>query len=943
MSIQRVFILFITILPCFLNSSEGSAQEQVDYHREIVPIFRTYCVGCHSGDEPEGEFSLETYQLLLKGGEKGNPIQAGNAAASFLIRSVEGKARPKMPPRKEPQLPDSLKAKLRLWVQQGAHGPRNDASILKTLVTQKILPAAPHHQPITAVSLSSDKKYLAIGRYKTVELRDPQTYTLLHEIKNLPGKVQNLEFSKESQSLAVATGITGLSGQALILSIPDGKPVESFGGHRDLLYDATFSPDGIHFATAGYDRVIKIWNLKSKKLHQEISVHKGAIFDLEFSPDAKVLASASADETVKLWRVSDGTRLDTLNQPQGEQRQVAFTPDGNHILSVGRDKRIHLWEFLSKESPRLNPQLHSRFAHESDIVSLKISSDGQVALTTAQDRSLKAWSLPQLQEIVTFNPQSEIVSSIDTFLSSRSFVISRFDGTLETITLPKIQKKSSTGALLAEPTPLDLKTEFHSYNEKETTPSESKSLTVNLPAKIQGQIDHLKDDDTFKFKLKAGQQVALEVHAQRSKSQLDSKIEVLTPDGAPIKQVTLQATRDSWFTFRGKDSNTSDDFRVHNWREMELDEYLYANGEVVKLWLYPRGPDSGFKVYPGAGSRHTYFSTTALSHPLGEPCYIVSPLPPGSQPTPNGLPVFDVYYENDDGPYRRRGKDSFLIFTAPYDGEFLAKVSDVRGFGATKNYQYTLSIRAPQPDFSVSIGGKNPKVSPGSGRELTFNASRREGFTQAIDIKIENLPKGFSTIEKNVIEENQIQAKIVLFAAKDAKAPSPEEAQKIKITATATINGKKIARDLGNLGTIQLSPKAKVQAEIHPLSADSKIERNSKGQLVFKIRPGETIQAMVKVQRNGFGGRIDFGNFDSGRNLPYGLYVDNIGLNGLLIVEGQSERNFFITASPISKPGRREFFLRASPDGGQCSKACVIEVLPPEKSNKGKVLKLREF
>ena len=38
-----------------------------------------------------------------------------------------------------------------------------------------------------------------------------------------------------------------------------------------------------------------------------------------------------------------------------------------------------------------------------------------------------------------------------------------------------------------------------------------------------------------------------------------------------------------------KDSDTSDDFRLQNWGEMEINEFLYAKGEVVKLWLYPRG------------------------------------------------------------------------------------------------------------------------------------------------------------------------------------------------------------------------------------------------------------------------------------------------------------------------------------------------------------------
>jgi hypothetical protein len=67
---------------------------------------------------------------------------------------------------------------------------------------------------------------------------------------------------------------------------------------------------------------------------------------------------------------------------------------------------------------------------------------------------------------------------------------------------------------------------------------------------------------------------------------------------------------------------------------------------------------------------------------------------------------------------------------------------------------------------------------------------------------------------------------------------------------------------------------------------------------------------------------------DSGRNLPHGVFVDNIGLNGLLIVEGQTEREFFITASPVARPGVHEFHLRATADGGQASAPAVLRVLP---------------
>ena len=114
-------------------------------------------------------------------------------------------------------------------------------------------------------------------------------------------------------------------------------------------------------------------------------------------------------------------------------------------------------------------------------------------------------------------------------------------------------------------------------------------------AVIEGVIEDGSEVDLFRWTAKAGEQWVVETNAARSKSPLDTKIEVLDSEGEPILRTQLQAVRDSYFTFRGKDSDTSDDFRVHNWQEMELDEYFYSNGEVNRLWLYPRGPDSGFR------------------------------------------------------------------------------------------------------------------------------------------------------------------------------------------------------------------------------------------------------------------------------------------------------------------------------------------------------------
>ena len=401
--------------------------------------------------------------------------------------------------------------------------------------------------------------------------------------------------------------------------------------------------------------------------------------------------------------------------------------------------------------------------------------------------------------------------------------------------------------------------------------------------------------DHYRFEARAGEQWIIEIDAARSGSPVDSRIQILDSAGQPVPRVLLQAVRDSYFTFRGKDSSTSGDFRLHNWEEMELNELLYCNGEVVKLWLYPRGPDSGFKVYPGAGARYTYFDTTPTTHALGEPCFIVEPYPVGTELIPNGLPVFTVYFENDDDSRRRLGTDSRLTFTVPADGEYFLRVSDTRGFSG-EDFSYSATIRPRKPDFKVSLGGANPKVSPGGAREFSVNATRLDDFDGEIQVNIEGLPAGFHVTTPITIQAGQDSALGVIWADENASAPDDETASASVVTATAKIQGQAIEHPVNNLGKIELAAAAKALVRITPAtgnvsSVDGRVIENppeptpwpGDEPVELTLEAGTTIAARVLVKRDELKGRIPFGNEDSGRNLPHGVIVDNIGLNGLLI------------------------------------------------------------
>ena len=171
-------------------------------------------------------------------------------------------------------------------------------------------------------------------------------------------------------------------------------------------------------------------------------------------------------------------------------------------------------------------------------------------------------------------------------------------------------------------------------------------------------------------------------------------LRVLDADGRPVPRVLLSAVRDSYFTFRGKDSTQTGDFRLHNWEEMTLNQFLYANGEVVKLYHYPRGPGFGLQCLS-----QLWQSTWLLRYHASNACIAGAMLyrralrAPGTELPANGLPAFTLYFENDDESQRRWGGDSLLSFTAPHDGDYCVVLQDVRQFQGPR---IRVSIKYPR-------------------------------------------------------------------------------------------------------------------------------------------------------------------------------------------------------------------------------------------------------
>ncbi len=922
-----------------------------DFNTQVAPIFKKYCNGCHNADEKEGGLILESFDSALKGGKRGAVIVPGKSDLSRLVLSVEKKVKPVMPPEGNAGPKPEEIVILRAWVDAGAKGPTGQVPDPTLLVTPKIATKGQVRQPIQALAWSRDVATVAIARQGRAELFRipptpgevargvPDSKSLVRELVGLRGVINDIGVAQDLSFVFAAAGEPGVFGEVRFFKAVDGSPIRTLQGHRDAIYAAELSPDGKLLATGSYDQKVKLWNVETGAEVRTLHGHNDAVYDVAFHPNGQILASASGDRTVKLWNVATGERLDTLNQPEKEQYAVAFSLDGKRIVAGGVDKRIRVWDITAGGKEGTNPMVFSRYAHEGGILKLVFSPDGKMLVSSAEDRRIKLWETWSFTQLKVLETQPDWPQALAISPDSSTLLVGRLDGSLQSYPI------ANAGAGLVTSTPLTgdpippLASEsaaMQTVEEAEPNDAFAQAQAVAIPATVNGKFAAAGDRDLFRFEAKAGQVWVLETNAARKGSLADTKIEVLTPDGRPVQRLVLQAVRETYNEFRPIDSN-GPDIRLKNWEEMALNQFLYIGGEVLKTFRMPQGPDSGMQMYANGGKRIDYFDTSATIHALDEVCYIVEPYPVGTKLIDNGLPVYPLNFENDDDGERKFGNDSRLSFTVPADGRYLAKITDVRGFGGDK-HDYSLTIRPPKPDFTPSLaGGKDATVAASSGTRVTFQIDRTDGFDGDVRFDVAGLPDGFSILTPTVVQAGHTQTRAVLSTSLDAKekAPPKEAWANVKITATATIHGQPVSKEAGTLGEIKLADKPKFAVFLTPdrqplkaaTPADSPATPDDIPELA--IAPGTTITAILRIERvDKFNNELRF-DVD---NLPHGVIVDNIGLSGVMIRQGETERQIFLTASSWVPETTRLIYGISQQEGNQASRPVRLIVRRPQQT-----------
>ena len=415
-------VRILTLLLLLTTLSSRAADKPVSFYKEIVPVFKRSCTGCHHPGKLKGQLDLTTYEAFQKGGKHGPAFLAANPKDSSILEEISG-AEPSMPKEGDPLTKDEV-AMIERWIVQGAKDdtPANANSFKLSEPPTYTAPPV-----VTAMAYSPDGKTLAVSGYHEVLLHKSDGSGLLARLVGDSPRIEAIAYSANGKLLGVCGGAPARFGEIQIWDTATNGQLKSFKITSDSVYGLSFSPETDRVAIGCADKTVRILALADGKELVKLENHSDWVFATTWTKDGKRILSGGRDRAMKLIDASNGQFIDDINKLIEGVLCFARHPKED-IVAYGGDQGTARTYKISDNQGRTAANTDSNFLKEFErlpgpVQAIAYSADGssiamggvggEVRVFNAKDakRSATLKGHPGAIFAVAFNPSTNQIAT----------------------------------------------------------------------------------------------------------------------------------------------------------------------------------------------------------------------------------------------------------------------------------------------------------------------------------------------------------------------------------------------------------------------------------------------------------------------------------------------------------------------------------------------------
>jgi len=255
-----------------------------------------------------------------------------------------------------------------------------------------------HSHFVQDVAISVDGQFALSGSWdSTLRLWDLSTGQTTRRFIGHTRDVLSVAFSADNRQI-----VSGSRDKTINLwnTLGQLKLVISEDGHKEWVSCVRFSPNlqTPLIVSAGWDKLVKVWNLNQCKLRTNLIGHTGYVNTVTVSPDGSLCASGGKDGTAMLWDLVEGRHLSSL-EAGDIIHALVFSPI-RYWLCAATASTIKIWDLESKVCvDELTPKFPDKSANKTSkaipiqCISLAWSADGATLFAGYTDNIIRAWQV----------------------------------------------------------------------------------------------------------------------------------------------------------------------------------------------------------------------------------------------------------------------------------------------------------------------------------------------------------------------------------------------------------------------------------------------------------------------------------------------------------------------------------------------------------------------